>query len=801
MEIPGRLSRVLMLAALFSVSLRGASPQVWFAPLDPYTRQNNVTLGIIPSTAACCSDFMNLFATGSQWPQAAANVAVFKLYASLVNRASDTDLRQIFSFLNRQHIEVAIEFGPLIPSGGCGVNSATGYGVEGFSGAGAQAIVAKLQANGGTLKYVAMDEPFYYGNIYNGPGACHWSPQQIATNALASLNVLKAAFPGLMVGDIEVVPASDLASDWLQRYAAWMDAFQAATGSKLAFFHSDTGFNPTWMLDVMSVKAETSKRGIPLGIIYNGLRNDFSDFAWLARAQQHFTDFELSNGQPDQAIFQSWTAYPMTSLPETTPYTFAWLIDQYTRPRTSLSLTPALTQATGKLVDSAGQGIASAPITVTLQPTAGPGIVSNYALTGTVPSSAMTALVGLRTNKECSGCAGDSDLVLYSFKYSEGTGTTNAATLDFSQGLKGWGLFSTGIAQLEQTTVPPGQALHVSALPTQVIQLNSSSFSVTPGASYTVRIVARVAPKALGSGYFTVIFLADKEVSRDTLPYAPGSVTLGTTQTGSDGTYNLQFARQSPGAFQIQASYPGIDYPAANALWPALASSPFDIVPSIKPNGVVNAANFKSEPLSPGAWFTIFGRNLGQAGQWTTPSTFTLGGASVSVCGVQAAISFNSGSVTTNGVVGWQLNALMPDGIAGQTSCPVVVTVDGQASQPANVSIASGILELFGFTSAAGSLPIITHADYSLVGPSSAGLNPAKPGESVIAWGTGDCSPPTVTVGGNPAVVLFSGRVAPGLCQLNFVVPDSPAGANELKVSTSPNSYTIWVEGFTRGIP
>jgi uncharacterized protein (TIGR03437 family) len=158
-----------------------------------------------------------------------------------------------------------------------------------------------------------------------------------------------------------------------------------------------------------------------------------------------------------------------------------------------------------------------------------------------------------------------------------------------------------------------------------------------------------------------------------------------------------------------------------------------------------------------------------------------------------AAVSYNSGPVVNNGVTGWQLNALTPDAIAGQTSCPVIVTVDGQASTPVTVNIASGILELFSFASNVGSLPLITHADYSRVGPSSAGLIPAQPGEVVIAWGTGDCSSPAITVNGNVASVLASGRVDPGLCQLNFLVPSGSSGESPLKISTSPNLYTLSV--------
>jgi uncharacterized protein (TIGR03437 family) len=199
------------------------------------------------------------------------------------------------------------------------------------------------------------------------------------------------------------------------------------------------------------------------------------------------------------------------------------------------------------------------------------------------------------------------------------------------------------------------------------------------------------------------------------------------------------------------------------------------------------------EALPPDTWITIFGQNLGSAAHWTNPNTFSLGGAGVTVCGMPAAVSYNSGPVISNGAAGWQLNAMTPDGVAGQTTCPVVVTVDGEASTPVTVKIASGILELFSAASSGGSLPLITHADYSLVGPSSAGLIPAKPGEVVIAWGTGDCLSPAITVDGKAAPVLSSGRVAAGLCQLNFSLPIGPSGESQLKISTSPNVYTLAV--------
>ncbi len=229
---------------------------------------------------------------------------------------------------------------------------------------------------------------------------------------------------------------------------------------------------------------------------------------------------------------------------------------------------------------------------------------------------------------------------------------------------------------------------------------------------------------------------------------------------------------------------------ASSALTFAILST-LPTVPSI--TTVVSAADLKSEQVPAGAWITILGQNFGAAAT-ASASTTTLGGASVTICETPAVLSYNSGPVIANGSTSWQINALLPDAIAGQTPCPVVVTVDGKSSQPVSVAIVAGTMAIFEFTSSEGILPMITHPDSTLVGPASAGLVPAAPNETVAAMGTGDCTTPVVTVGGSSAEVVASERVAPGLCQISFVVPaDSPAGSNPLGFSTSPKSYDLWV--------
>jgi uncharacterized protein (TIGR03437 family) len=779
-------SCILLFAVLPCIA--GNNPQlVWFSPEAP---------GDWPDGRVGQVDYIDLFIPGAPWTNAASHIQVFKFAASefvgdLPGELTDSQWQQVFANLAQRGIALAVEFGPLTVTN-CGA------GVEGFSGGAALLVAQKVQTLGGTLQYVGMDEPFYYGNIYTGQNACNWTTQQIAASAVQSIAQIRTVFPNVIVGDIEPVPAGT--PDWLSSYTAWLDAWEIAAGSPLAFFHCDVDWNAysDWIASVNSMRQVLALRGIPFGLIYNGLGMT-SDAAWMSAAESHFMDYELHGGTiPDQTIFQTWETYPTHVLPETDPDALTYLVDYYYRTRTSLSMVSTANQVSGKLQDNLGNPIPSAPVALTLQPVAGPGVVSTYTITGTVPAAATDvsqAVVQICIN-ECDPAQGPVDMSFYSYRYAD-SGTN--ASQNFSSGLTGWGLQGPpdGDATVQLTSDTTGPSLLIEATPAQQTWVNSSAFTVTPGSTFTLNAQARVSPASTGYAVICLVFLiggveVDSVAPRVILPFTPGAISLGSAQTGSDGSFGLAYSPQPAGIFQLQASFAGTE-----TLWPAFLSAPIDVAPSINTNGVVNAADFQAEPLSPGAWFAIFGQNLGAAGQWSSSNTTVLGGASVSVCGSPAAISYNSGSLTNNGIPGGQINALMPNGAGAQSSCPVIVTVNGQASPPATVNIETGVMELFVSAASSGALPIVTHADYGLVGPGSEGLNPAKPGEALIAWGTGDCTLPGITVGNAKAAVFFSGQVGAGLCQTNFYVPNGLSGPLQMLVSTSPNSYILWVAQYS----
>jgi hypothetical protein len=167
------------------------------------------------------------------------------------------------------------------------------------------------------------------------------------------------------------------------------------------------------------------------------------------------------------------------------------------------------------------------------------------------------------------GDDGANNLRLYSYQYTD---SANQATLNFSGGLAGWGVDGNGTASVQLGSDANGPFLGISATVAQSTLVNSPAFTVTPGSAYTLIVKARISPNSIGSGYFALIFLAPgTEVSRATLEFAPATVTLGTAQTASDGSYNVQFVPvNSVDTFQVTAYYAG------NAsLWPAWATIKF----------------------------------------------------------------------------------------------------------------------------------------------------------------------------------------------------------------------------------
>jgi len=312
----------LLLTAIPTVA--ADHPQlVWFCPLIQ---------GHMADGRSGMVDYMDLFSPTAPWSKAASHVQIFKIYSGLFiqnlpGSPTEAQWQQVFADLARRNIAVAFEWGPLSVT-------TCGSGVEGFETTDPLLTAQKIKRLGGNLQYIAMDEPEYYANIYKGKNACSWTPAQIAANAQQTVSRIRTVFPGVQVGDIEPVPPPD-APDWLERYTAFFDAWKAA-GPPLAFFHCDINWDvfPNWITDVESLRKVLVDRGIPFGMIYNGLDRK-TDADWMQAAETHFKAYETGTGIiPDQVVFLTWESHPTHVLPETDPTALSHLIDAYFSERT-----------------------------------------------------------------------------------------------------------------------------------------------------------------------------------------------------------------------------------------------------------------------------------------------------------------------------------------------------------------------------------------------------------------------------------------------------------------------------------
>jgi uncharacterized protein (TIGR03437 family) len=242
-----------------------------------------------------------------------------------------------------------------------------------------------------------------------------------------------------------------------------------------------------------------------------------------------------------------------------------------------------------------------------------------------------------------------------------------------------------------------------------------------------------------------------------------------------------------------------------------------NVVPAIAANsGVVSGASFQAG-IAPNSWITIRGTNFSlKTDTWSSAIVNgvlpqSLDGVSVNVGGSPAYVAYVSPQ---------QINALAPNISAGNTS----VTVTNSAGTSTAVSVTAQAAQPAFFLW--GAYAVATRSDYSLAVKNGTfpGVTtvPAKPGDTIILWGTGfgetspaaavgtvvpagvtynTASPVNVTVGGKPATVLGA-ALAPGyagLYQVAIQIPSNLVDGDYAVVATvagveSPSTTLITVQ-------
>lgn len=238
--------------------------------------------------------------------------------------------------------------------------------------------------------------------------------------------------------------------------------------------------------------------------------------------------------------------------------------------------------------------------------------------------------------------------------------------------------------------------------------------------------------------------------------------------------------------------------------------------PVFASNGVRNAGQFFSGPVSPGEVIAIVGSNIGPAQPASAtldPAgnvTSDLGNTSILFDDLPAPMLYASSN---------QVNAIVPYGIAGRTTVRMILTADGQTALPVALEVRDATPAIFTVDSSGGGQGAILNQDGS---PNSA-LNPAQKGSliSLYATGLGSIDPPQpdgqmtpllppfsqprltigVLIAGLPAQVSFAGSapgIVSGVMQIQARVPeDTPTGAHSISLLagsfSSPGGVTVAV--------
>ncbi len=256
-------------------------------------------------------DYAELFKKPAQWSRARSRINVVKFYTQNVLEypcpiCGDDTLKtfveaQAFQKLKEWGIAISVEVG-VVKEYGC-------TGEEEFRGA--KTAIQNIQANGGVIAFLDMDEPFIGGQqVINGK-TCGHTMEKSATVTSQFIQQVKAAYPNIIVGDTEPYPYFSVPE--LER---WIVAVKDR-GATPAFFHLD--------VDIERVRVERSnvsadlqrlsqffrQRGIPFGVIFtSNWHAAYSDRAYFDSTMEWVRTVNAAIGRPQHVIFNSWQGAP-----------------------------------------------------------------------------------------------------------------------------------------------------------------------------------------------------------------------------------------------------------------------------------------------------------------------------------------------------------------------------------------------------------------------------------------------------------------------------------------------------------
>ncbi len=520
--------------------------EVWFGPRGP---------DVHPGGA---SDWDGLFKPTPAWAALASKIQVFVITAGYVVQASDADLTAAATDLAARHIALALgmQSVDVLPSDACGHEE--GYGPAAFSLQAAQ----KLNRLGIRLRYLALDEPLWFGHYEASNQGCKLPISELAKRVASNVKAYAQFFPDMVLGDIEPVPLITTFGDWQAAFGAFADRLRQDSGLPLSYLQTDVNWRvPSFPLGLHEVADFAHHRGLGLGIIYNGDGWDKDGAAWAADALHHADTVEAVEGiHPEQAVIETWDQQPSHVLPITADSTLGYVADKYRNPQPHLIARLTGHTVTGRLADKAGEPLQNASILLESHGAANDLPPAVQSASGVVPRDARFAIIGMRVNTECL-CSGANDLLFGDLEYHENGHIVQTYKLVRElapHASKGWNGAKVAIEHLEGHDY-----VHLVVSPDHTFGINSDMFAVTPEAKFLFQVPLSAVH---GDGMFgtaTLIWFdaARHGLERTNILVGPEDRLVGSCKTTFDGTFDCRLpdTREFSGGseYDLKATFPG----------------------------------------------------------------------------------------------------------------------------------------------------------------------------------------------------------------------------------------------------
>ena len=252
-------------------------------------------------------DYPELFTRPEQWSAARSQVNVFKFYTQNVLEypctiCGDNTLKALvdanaFRKLTEWGIAIGVEVGA-VKEWGC-------TGSEEFRVA--KEAIQNIQANGGIVTFLDMDEPYIGGELVANGKTCGFTMEQTADVTSQFIQKVKTAYPNILVGDTEPYPYFSV-----PELEQWIVALEDR-GVTLARFHLDVDLENVRVnrhdvvADLQALAGVLHEHRIPFGVIFtSNWTAAGSDRAYFESTMEWIRTVNAAIGKPQHLIFQSW---------------------------------------------------------------------------------------------------------------------------------------------------------------------------------------------------------------------------------------------------------------------------------------------------------------------------------------------------------------------------------------------------------------------------------------------------------------------------------------------------------------